>query len=282
MCSCIYTAQRLEVVSSGSGYIVIKFEPEYAGVFNLHLHMDGTLLHSLAFDVEQHMHVDVHSALSAQYTGHRRTCDASQLLEGDHDDASCHSVRSTDRHKRAVATMISTDSYVTGALVLLWGIVNYGQIGSAHLICIVTEAVSASARKHLEVAGWEVVVVSTIESNSSDIVEEKWRQQFSKLHLFSLTHYRQILYLDSDTIVKGSLERAWACTAPLCGAPDVFHPVFFNCGVLVLTPNKTELRILLDALPRLPAHESEQSALNEYFLQRFQPLHFPLNFQKHR
>jgi lipopolysaccharide biosynthesis glycosyltransferase len=260
---------------------VVLFEPEYAGEFNLHVNKDGLQLRSLRFNVEQNMHVHVHSALSEI---HNRSChirDAADINE-ESCDGSSHSVRGIHHQNRAVATMISTDNYVTGALVLLWGIVNHGRVGSSHLICIVTEAVSASARNRLAKAGWDVVVVSAIESDSSDIVEEKWRQQFTKLHLFSLTNYTQILYLDADTIVKGSLERAWQCNAPLCGAPDVFHPVFFNCGVLVLTPNATELRLLLQALPMLPAHESEQSALNEYYLKRFQPLHISLNFQKHR
>jgi hypothetical protein len=153
---------------------------------------------------------------------------------------------------------------------------------SARCICLVTEGVSSSARMQLEVGGWEIISVRAIESSSADIVEAKWRQTFTKLHLFSLTNFTQILYLDSDTIVKGSLQRAWLCNAPVCGAPDVFHPVFFNCGVLFLTPNRTKLQLLLKALPSLPAHESEQSALNEFFLTRFQPLHITLNFQKHR
>jgi hypothetical protein len=285
----------LEIVSANSGYLIILFKPEYSGTFSLFLHEGQVTKQSFLFNVEQHVHVLVHAPLhiSALHDiGHSVGYPNSNLLDVAADVSSTSIFSSSDPSltrfdghdgvNRAVATMISTDSYVTGALVLLWGIVNFGRVGSSRFICMVTESVSDSARMRLKAAGWELFAVSAIESDSSDIVEEKWRQQFTKLHLFSLTNYSQILYLDSDTIVRGSLERAWLCTAPLCGAPDVFHPVFFNCGVLVLVPNRTEMLHLLAALPSLPAHESEQSALNEYFLKRFQPLHITLNFQKHR
>ncbi len=282
-CDSLHQASKLEVLSTGSGYLIVAFQPQYSGKFNLFLHHSKVNKESFVFNVDQHLVVDVHAPLRmlehnvVSHTGLDFDVDACTVTGM---SSTAPSSRSCNR--RAVATMISTDNYVTGALVLLWGIVNYGRVGSSSLICIVTESVSVPARKVLEDAGWEVVLVSTIESDSSDIVEEKWRQQFTKLHLFSLTNYSQILYLDSDTIVQGSLENAWLCSAPLCGAPDVFHPVFFNCGVLVLVPNMTEFRMILKAMPSLPAHESEQSALNEYFLKRFQPLHITLNFQKHR
>ena len=278
-----HNASALEIMSANSGYLIILFKPEYSGAFSLFLHEGQVLKESFLFNVEHHFHVHVHAPLRISgrneigvHSQHSIAADSSSS------EPSLITISGHDSVHRAVATMISTDNYVTGALVLLWGIVNYGRVGSSRLICLVTESVSESARGRLQAAGWDLFPVSAIESDSSDIVEEKWRQQFTKLHLFSLTNYTQILYLDSDTIVKGSLERAWLCGAPICGAPDVFHPVFFNCGVLVLVPNRTEMQHLLSALPRLPAHESEQSALNEYFLKRFQPLHITLNFQKHR
>jgi hypothetical protein len=286
-CDFRHSSSKLQVLSAHSGYIVVLFQATYSGTFNLHLQDGDNTPQSFVFDVEQHVRVDVlgplramthhdsdHLDISSEFA--REACGSSSCAHG-----TLAASTAFDGRSRAVATMISTDSYVTGALVLLWGILNYGNVGASHLICLVTESVSASSRKRLEVAGWEIFPVSVIESNSSDIVEEKWRQQFTKLHLFSLASYTQVMYLDSDTVVKGSLDSAWRCDAPLCAAPDVFHPVFFNCGVLVLTPNTTELQLLLSALPSLPAHESEQSALNEYFLTRFQPLHITLNFQKH-
>jgi hypothetical protein len=282
-CDSQHKASKLEVLNTGSGYMIVAFKPQYSGNFNLFLHHGTVTKESFVFNVEHHLLVDVHAPLRilqqnvVSHTGLDFDVDACTAS-----GTSSFAPPSRNCNRRAVATMISSDNYVTGALVLLWGIINYGQVGSSSLICIATESVSLPARKALVDAGWEVILVAAIESDSRDVVEEKWRQQFTKLHLFSLTNYSQILYLDSDTIVQGSLERAWLCRAPLCGAPDVFHPVFFNCGVLVLVPNMTEFRLILKAMPGLPAHESEQSALNEYFLKRFQPLHITLNFQKHR
>jgi hypothetical protein len=285
-CDALHDSSKLEVLSAHSGHLIVSFRPTYSGEFSLMLNDGQVKKKTFVYRVMQYAKVESLSHLSViprdEYVE-----DDSGYKERPHSnfariDSSAATFGAHAARRRAVATMISTDDYVTGALVLLWGVVNHGDIGSARCICLVTEGVSSAARMQLEVAGWEIISVRAIESSSADIVEEKWRQQFTKLHLFSLTNFTQILYLDSDIIVKGSLQRAWQCDAPLCGAPDVFHPVFFNCGVLVLVPNRTELQLLLKALPSLPAHESEQSALNEYFLTRFQPLHITLNFQKHR
>jgi hypothetical protein len=272
------SASKIEIMIANSGYLVVVFQPTYAGNFSIFLHANGAVIQSFVFDVGQHYRLHVRGSFLPT---HLSTADAAAT--GPHRPAasSLSFDASTSRH-RAIATMISSDSYVTGAVLLLWGISNHGQVGDARCVCLVTQSVSASARRNLQAAGWELISVDVIESSSRDVVEEKWRQQFTKLHLFSLTEFSQVLYLDSDTVVKGSLQAAWLCSAPICGAPDVFHPIFFNCGVLVLTPNSTELQLIHHALPSLPAHESEQSALNEYFLKRFHPLHISLNFQKHR
>jgi hypothetical protein len=272
------SASKLDIMISNSGYLVIAFQPTYAGNFSIFLHANGAVIQSFVFDVGQHSRLHVHGLFLPI---HRSNDDA--VASGPLGSAAASpSFGLSISRRRAIATMISTDSYVTGAILLLWGIANHGEVGDARCICLVTQSVSASARRNLQAAGWQLISVDVIESSSRDVVEEKWRQQFTKLHLFSLTEFSQVLYLDSDTVVKGSLEAAWLCSAPICGAPDVFHPVFFNCGVLVLTPNSTELQLIHHALPSLPAHESEQSALNEYFLKRFHPLHISLNFQKHR
>ncbi len=86
---------------------------------------------------------------------------------------------------------------------------------------------------------------------------------------------------------------------------DVWLPVFFNTGFMVLRPNITvrpggviavldfaaareySHRVwqlydeLVAAAPYLPSEEAEQSALNEYFHGRWQQLPYVFNFQKH-
>ena len=161
-CDFRHSSSKLQVLSAHSGYIVVLFQATYAGTFNLHLQDGDNTPQSFVFDVEQHVRVDVlgplramthhdsdHLDISSEFA--REACGSSSCAHG-----TLAASTAFDGRSRAVATMISTDSYVTGALVLLWGILNYGNVGASHLICLVTESVSASSRKRLEVAGWEI------------------------------------------------------------------------------------------------------------------------------
>lgn len=52
------------------------------------------------------------------------------------------------------------------------------------------------------------------------------------------------------------IQPAFACTAPLCAVVDVWLPVFFNTGFMVLTPNITvRLRGVIAALDLVAARE---------------------------
>jgi hypothetical protein len=141
--------------------------------------------------------------------------------------------------------------------------------------------VTASVRQALANAGWSVISVETITSNHPSVVEERWRDNYSKLHLFSLQvlprawprvarslrhpavqEYDVVMFIDADAVVLGDLQvaassfqylgftdpgppsepplqPAFACSAPLCAVVDVWLPVFFNTGFMVLRPNST-------------------------------------------
>ena len=91
-----------------------------------------------------------------------------------------------------------------------------------------------------------------------------------------------MLYLDADTLVLNNIAEAFHCRSALCGVPDAWLPVFFNGGVLVLTPDEHTFDDLMRVVDRLPAHESEQSALNEFYYRRWEALDYTMNFQKNK
>ena len=53
-------------------------------------------------------------------------------------------------------------------------------------LALVTEKVTDSVRVALSAAGWVVTPVETITSAHPSIAEERWRDNYSKLHLFAL------------------------------------------------------------------------------------------------
>ncbi len=60
---------------------------------------------------------------------------------------------------------------------------------------------------------------------------------FTKLHLWSLTQYSRVLYLDSDTLPLQNLDHIFAVlgssTVSFAAAPEVGYPDTFNSGVCV-------------------------------------------------
>jgi hypothetical protein len=98
----------------------------------------------------------------------------------------------------------------------------------AATVALVTEKVTENVRDALAAAGWIVILVDTITSTHSSVVEERWRDNYSKLHLFALQvprranfiarsatqHRRQeyevIMFIDADAVVLGDMQVAAA------------------------------------------------------------------------
>ena len=57
----------------------------------------------------------------------------------------------------------------------------------------------------------------------------------------------QLLFLDADTIVLNPVGEAWKCKRPLCAVHDAWLPVFFNTGVMVLSPNMSMYEKIMSA-----------------------------------
>ncbi len=78
--------------------------------------------------------------------------------------------------------------------------------------------------------------VDTITSMHPSVVEERWRDNYSKLHLFSLQEYDVVMFIDADAVVLGDLQAAApssrhllpsASPAPLAipPPPSFNHPI---------------------------------------------------------
>ena len=78
----------------------------------------------------------------------------------------------------------------------------------AQPVALVTEKVSDSVQEALQVAGWAVMSVDTITSMHPSVVEERWRDNYSKLHLFALQEYDVVMFIDADAVVLGDLQAA--------------------------------------------------------------------------
>ena len=92
---------------------------------------------------------------------------------------------------------------------------------------------------------------------------------YTKLRVWELTQYDQVIYLDADTLVLGSLEplleRSCFAAAPCASAPDLF-----NTAVMVVQPCAETFAEMVSLIHTLPSYDGgDQGFLNSYFADWF-------------
>ena len=127
----------------------------------------------------------------------------------------------TETPKYAFATFLSTrieddtaiedDVYFTAARVLTYQLLYHPQTRTQQnipFIITVAPHVSASKRKILSSEGATVIEFPLLNPTNwtAKPNEPRWFDQFTKLHLFSLTEYDRILYLDTDMLLTRPLD----------------------------------------------------------------------------
>lgn len=88
----------------------------------------------------------------------------------------------------------------------------------------------------------------------------------TKLHLFRLTQYDKIIFLDADTLVCRPLSQLFDLPQPFAAAPDSGWPDAFNSGVMVATPNERTFKDLIKMMDERGSWDGgDQGLLNDYF-----------------
>ena len=93
----------------------------------------------------------------------------------------------------------------------------------------------------------------------------------TKLHVFNLTRFRTVLYLDADAVVTHEaatslFDRQLTSERPLAAAPDPPASSLFNTGVLLLKPSAELFAALLDGLDGGDSYDgADQGYLNGVF-----------------
>ncbi|GAA5880921.1 hypothetical protein JCM3774_001777, partial [Rhodotorula dairenensis] len=88
----------------------------------------------------------------------------------------------------------------------------------------------------------------------------------TKLHVFRLTQFEKILYLDADTLVLRPLSHLFNLPYRFAAAPDVGWPDAFNSGVFVAEPSAETFDGLRDMMRQRGTWDGgDQGLLNDYF-----------------
>ncbi|WPG98501.1 Hypothetical protein R9X50_00129200 [Acrodontium crateriforme] len=169
-------------------------------------------------------------------------------------------------------TLVTTDSYLPGAAVLAHSLKDSGS--QKKLACLYTaESLSSSSITELQSLYNYVIPVDRIGNptpanlflmNRPDLL-----YTFTKIHLWRMTQFRKIVYIDSDVVALRAPEELFDLEDDFAAAPDVGWPDAFNTGVMVISPHMGEywaLRTLASAGDSFDG--ADQGLLNQYYEHR--------------
>lgn len=132
-------------------------------------------------------------------------------------------------------------------------------------VALCTETVSDDTKKVLKADGWVIKPISNIHSP----YEGKSKRgnyffgAYSKIHVWNMTEYERVVYLDSDTLVLSNISQLFNCGS-FCAA--FRHSDLFNSGVMVIQPSRDVFKDMIKEVPELKSYDvGDQGFFNNYF-----------------
>ena len=131
---------------------------------------------------------------------------------------------------------------------------------SRDFVVLTTPRIPADVEAQLKREGATVIqrpLITGMPGQSDISASHKWKDQYSKLHIFSLTQYERILYMDADTMLLKSMVGIWKGDGawPESGFASVIEEVAtipakmdgseFNAGFWLARPSKAIYGALL-------------------------------------
>ncbi|KAL2915867.1 glycogenin glucosyltransferase [Polyrhizophydium stewartii] len=176
----------------------------------------------------------------------------------------------------AFVTLLTTESYLPGALVLAHSL---RRTGTQHaLVALYTpETVGADAVAALATAFDRTVAVDTLRTNSMPNLALLGRPDlfatYTKLHVWNpdVVPYERIAFLDADTLVLRNIDSVFGFldqeSVVFAAAPDVGWPDCFNSGVFVTKPSAALFAELIEHAqrPYSSFDGGDQGLLNTFF-----------------
>jgi len=144
-----------------------------------------------------------------------------------------------------------------------------------------SSTISSESLKKARAVGWTPVEVDRIPPPSGLKVGYQYRDQYTKIQLWSMTEFKKIVYIDSDTLVLQNIDELFYLPYSFNAAKDVWTfkwDTKFNAGTLVLTPSKKVYDAMLLALSSSAVgSRAEQDFMNEFFAFRWATLPYIYN-----
>ncbi|MBS1586659.1 MAG: hypothetical protein JSS82_14080 [Bacteroidetes bacterium] len=171
----------------------------------------------------------------------------------------------------AIATVLTTNDYFDGVMTLHRSFLMNTDEGFRALVDFVvlyTDNVSTIFIHQLQLNGCKVRRVPYINNVYDD--HTRFDGSFAKLHIWNMTEYRQVAYLDADCLILKTPRLLFECD-DFCvrqNTPQNGYTFRFNSGVMTVVPNPHIFRQLTATLASRilrSADSADQGFLNSYF-----------------
>ena len=142
----------------------------------------------------------------------------------------------------------------------------------------------------LEIDGWQVLHVPPLPNpNVARVRDRPWfattyctqtpnlstaflyqfdtHARYSKLHVFGLTQFDIVVFIDADTLPLANLDSLFLSnTSSLAAAPEMMPPDTFNTGLMVVRPSHALSKRVMQARGSVSSYDgSDQGFLNSVF-----------------
>ncbi|KAI9460544.1 hypothetical protein BJY52DRAFT_1118085, partial [Lactarius psammicola] len=189
----------------------------------------------------------------------------------------------------AFVTLLTSDFYLPGALTLAAALRDVHPSPAPppevdfQTVCLVTpETVDVTSIKLLRKAFDVVVGVEVIEEDNERGLQLLGRPDLTtvltKLHVFRLTQYSKIIFLDADILPIRTLSHLFTLPHDFSAVPDVGWPDIFNSGFMVLSPGEDKFNELMTLSKTKGSWDgADQGLLNEWRGSNWHRLSFTYN-----
>ena len=162
--------------------------------------------------------------------------------------------------------MVTSDSYVVGALVLGHSLRRAGT--TRRLVCMVTPCLAYDSVASLREV-WEIRTVAPLDSGDIRSLQLLGRPElgptFTKIRLWTLTEFRKVVFLDADILVLRSIDDLFE-REEFSACADVGWPDCFNSGLFVCRPSlETFAELMSLAMNQGSFDGGDQGLLNTFF-----------------
>ncbi|EKX41825.1 hypothetical protein GUITHDRAFT_112244 [Guillardia theta CCMP2712] len=198
----------------------------------------------------------------------------------------------------AYVTLLTRDPYLPGVVALLHSLKKTK--AKYPVLCVVGADVSKEARAEIEMFGGIVREFDKFlpfpEGTSNSYANPLWIDCWMKLHLWELTEYRKMVYLDADMVVRRNIDHLFEHPQEFLAAQDCYNggdpedkarghyhdpekcfyssscpskiKPYFNAGFFVFTPSHETANDMKQKSRSMDVTQltfAEQDFMNEYF-----------------